>query len=415
MASPIKTLPIVERWECTGCGNCCRGTVIPLSDDDLQRLDSQCWDEDPDLAGIATTVKRSWLGKRRQLAQREDGSCIFLTEDNRCRIHVEHGADAKPLVCRMFPLQLVPHEKSAILTLRRSCPSAAADQGRELKHYRDTVKKLARESDTLSKTTRPPKITSAYLGSWQEALRVAGAIERLLTDERFPLVRRLAHAASFCSRQAALPRNRQEERSDPKMLREMEEASLDDAADVFREQEPPPKLTATMFRQAAAEYVRLHSTYRATNSWRDRWMLVRAAFAFAGGGGQVPPLHPLMPTVTFEQLEEPLGHLSPELQHPLIGFFEANARSLQYAIASRPGWSLTESFTALALAFPIAMWLLRWCSHGREPTKADVIEVVTIIDRGQGVASLGGPQHRRRVAMIARDAGLEKLIAWYAR
>ena len=41
---PIKTLPIIERWDCASCGNCCRGSIIPLSDADLQRLSDQRWD-----------------------------------------------------------------------------------------------------------------------------------------------------------------------------------------------------------------------------------------------------------------------------------------------------------------------------------------------------------------------------------
>lgn len=414
MASTIKTLPIVERWDCSGCGNCCRGSVIPLSDDDLQRLEKQGWEKHPDFLGVAATVKQGWGSKRRQLAQRPDGSCVFLTDDNRCRIHAEHGADAKPLVCRMYPLQLVPREKSAILTLRRSCPSAAAEEGRELKDHRDAVKKLAREGHLLDKTVRAPRITTWYRGSWQEALRVTGSIERLLADERFPLVRRLAHATKFCSFVDAGSVELMDALMTAGALKELEERSRDEVSGVFRDRQPPPSSTGTMYRQAAAEYVRLHSTYRATGSWRERWMLVRSAFAFARGRGKVPPLHPLLPEVTFEQLEESLGHLSPELQQPLTRFFEANASSLQYTIAARPGWSITESLRAMAIAFPIGMWLLRWCSHGREPTVADVIEVVTMIDRGQGFQSLVGGQHRRRIALIARDDGLEKLIAWYA-
>jgi len=415
VALPIKTLPIIERWDCAGCGNCCRGTAIPLSDDDLQRIESQQWGKHPALAGVATTAKRSWIGNRRQIAQRQDGACVFLTADNRCRIHSEYGADAKPLVCRMYPLQLVPHQKHAILTLRRSCPAAAAENGSELKDHHDRAKKLARKGGLMDNAVQPPSIIPRHRCSWSETVRVASVIERLLTDQRFPLVRRLAHAARFCRLLGDAPQDLLEELIDPMSLKDLAETSQEDVAILFRGQHRPTRLTATMFRQVAAEYVRLHSTYRATNSWRDRWMLVRAAFAFVRGSGKVPPLHPLLPEVTFEELEEPLGHLGTELQQPLIGFFEANARSLQYAIASRPSWSLTESLTALALAFPVAMWLLRWCSHGRQLTKADVIEVVTVIDRGQGVQSLAGPQHRRRIALLARDAGLERLIAWHAR
>lgn len=37
------------------------------------------------------------------LEKRDDGLCAFLTEDKRCSIHSDHGADAKPAMCRLFP------------------------------------------------------------------------------------------------------------------------------------------------------------------------------------------------------------------------------------------------------------------------------------------------------------------------
>ena len=37
------------------------------------------------------------------LEKRDDGLCAFLTDDKCCSIHSEHGADAKPAMCRLFP------------------------------------------------------------------------------------------------------------------------------------------------------------------------------------------------------------------------------------------------------------------------------------------------------------------------
>jgi lysine-N-methylase len=412
---PIKTLPILERWDCASCGNCCRGSVIPLSDEDLQRLKNQRWDECSDFAGVPTVVRPGWFGKRHQLAQRADGSCVFLTADNRCRIHAEHGSEAKPLVCQMYPLQLVPQEKRAVLTLRRSCPSAAEDAGSELQVHLAAVRRLAEQGNLLEKAIRAPAITRRYRGSWSEALLVASAIERLLTDERYPLVRRLVHGVRFCALLDQCKLKRLEESQLPELLRILEDGCRQEVGELFRERLAPRGAIATLFRQTAAEYMRLHSGYRATDSWRERWRLTRAAVAIARGRGVAPALHAALPEVTFDALEQPLGHLSPEIQLPFVRLYEANASSLQYAIAARPGWSIIESFRAFALAYPVALWNLRWCSHGRPPTRADAIEMVTIIDRGQGHEPLTGSHHRRRVSMIARSGELERMIVWYAR
>lgn len=35
--------------------------------------------------------------------KRKNGKCVFLMDDNRCGIHVKHGYDYKPKICRRFP------------------------------------------------------------------------------------------------------------------------------------------------------------------------------------------------------------------------------------------------------------------------------------------------------------------------
>src|SRR5438046_770030 len=145
MPLPIKPLPVVERWDCHQCGACCRGSLVPLSDDDLARLQSQKWEERPEFRDTPVAVRESWLSSRYRLAQRDDGSCVFLLPDGMCRIHKELGFDAKPLVCRMFPLQIVPRDNAALVTIRRACPSAAADQGRPISEHLEFARQLARE------------------------------------------------------------------------------------------------------------------------------------------------------------------------------------------------------------------------------------------------------------------------------
>ncbi len=412
---PLKTLPIIERWDCSSCGNCCRGSVIPLSDDDRKRLIDQGWDKHPDYEDFSVVVRPGWGAKQHTLARRANGSCIFLTDDNRCRIHADFGHEAKPLVCRMYPLQVVPHEKRAVLTSRRSCPSAAADEGSELKSHLAAVRKLAEQRGMIDKAIPAPAITRRYRGSWNEVNQVTAGIERLLTDERYPLVRRLVHCVRFCELIDQSKLKRLDEAQLAELVPIVEDGCRQLVGELFTERHPPRRATATLFRQTAAEYLRLHSSYRATDSWRERWRLARAAIGMARGRGDVPLLHPNLPQVTFDDLEQPLGHLDQEVQQPFVKLYEANAASLQYAIAARPGWSITESFRAFALAYPVAMWLLRWCSHARKPERSDAIELVTIMDRGQGHDSLTNSHHRRRTSMLTRNHELERMIVWYAR
>jgi hypothetical protein len=170
-----------------------------------------------------------------------------------------------------------------------------------------------------------------------------------------------------------------------------------------------------LFRQIAADYVRLHHTFAARESWRERWRFARAAVAMARGKGTLPDFHRGLPATTFEMQERPLGHLDAAIQRPLLRFFETQLTSFQYAIVCRPGWSIVDSFRALALAYPTGLWLLRWIATERAATRTDAIDIVTILDRGQGYAPLRSAQHRARISTLAKLGDLERLVVWYAR
>ena len=175
MTLPIRTPKIEQRWDCHGCGICCWGTIIRLSDDDLQKIRAQRWHEHPDYRGVRLLKRLRLWRKEYRLAHRKDGHCVFLTPDGLCRIHQAHGLEAKPLICQMFPFQLVPLGEFAYLTLRRNCPSAAADKGRELRKHLSGVRQLAERGNLVSRPTRPPAITGTHRRSWEDTLRITGA------------------------------------------------------------------------------------------------------------------------------------------------------------------------------------------------------------------------------------------------
>jgi hypothetical protein len=189
-----------------------------------------------------------------------------------------------------------------------------------------------------------------------------------------------------------------------------------EAAGFFREAAQPRGPAAVLFRQMTAEYLRLHPGYIVHESWSQRMRMASAAVAFARGRGSIPRLHDSYPEATFEQLETcRLGHLDETLQEPLVRYFEATAVSKQYAMAGRSRWSLIEKYRALATAYPVALWMLRYFCQDQAPTVEWVIDAVTAIDRGQGFGPLGGRQHRRRIAQLAGMDALAPLVVWYAR
>ena len=169
-----------------------------------------------------------------------------------------------------------------------------------------------------------------------------------------------------------------------------------------------------LFRQSAAEFLRLHPGLIVQPGWQERWRLAVAAWKFVRGRGQLPNLHALFPAGTFEQLEQPLGVLDASIYQPLSRMIETTASSWAYALANRRDWSIVESVWMLALTYPIGLWLLRWRSVGGAPQQQYMPEIITALDRGQGYAPLASGKQRRRVQLLSRLEELERLVIWYA-
>ncbi len=102
----------VLSFRCTGCGNCCRGTYICITDEDARRLaegtgrpiDEVVYFASP--GEIAFDKRHPWWVKfeRRRAVMtlpRRRGACTFLRDDNLCGVY-EH----RPLVCRAHPFDV---------------------------------------------------------------------------------------------------------------------------------------------------------------------------------------------------------------------------------------------------------------------------------------------------------------------
>jgi hypothetical protein len=261
----------------------------------------------------------------------------------------------------------------------------------------------------------PPEIVPGTRRNWKDTLCVSSALERLLTDSRYPLVRRLVHGLQFCDLLAQCRLKKVDSEQLAELVQMLAAAAEEGAAQLFGDRPAPSRAAGTLLRQAASEYVRLHPAYVARTGWRERWQMFRAAFSFARGQGDVPALNTAFPATTFAKLEQPLGRLVAEVYRPLDLYFESLVISKQYALVGRLGWSLVESFRALALSHPVGLWLLRYACGERTPANNDALHIITALDRGQGYAPLLGRTHKSRLRTLAKLGELPKLVAWYAR
>jgi Fe-S-cluster containining protein len=385
-----------------------------LCDADLNEIRRQRWQDHPDYRRTKILVRHGLFGKRYRLAQRADGYCVFRTGDRRCRIQQEFGYSAKPLVCRLAPLELVPWDRSAYLTLHRYCPSAAAGRGRPLDEQVEVVRELVSETQLAPRAASPPAVTPRQRLSWRDTLAVADAVERLMLDRNFPLVRRIVHGLKFCDLVAQCRLSRLETERLRELSAMLATSAVEESGDMFRQRTAPDRRAGLLFRQTALEYLRLHPQFVPENSWTERWRMIAAAIAFARGTGEVPRFRLPFPPATFQSLERPLGVPGEAVVKPLEDFMETAVASLRYATLGHPGWSLVESFQSLALSCAVALWLLRLACPDRPPGADDAVRTVVTIDRGLQYPPLLGRRHRLRVRGLAWNDALARLIVWYA-
>lgn len=409
MMHQLLTLPILERWDCHHCSVCCRETTIVLNADDVSRLDNQRWNEHPEYRSTRTVHSSSWLGGRPVLAHQQDGSCVFLTAAGRCRIHEEFGPDAKPLMCRQFPLQVVTTSRGPIATVLRSCPSAAADRGSPLDRHLTSVRKLFNDKIADERETSPPPISPSVVRSWKDFDAVAGSLERLVTDQRLPLVRRLVHGLRYGELVAQCKWKRIPSESIAELMTVFERSAADDVGDLFQDRRPPGRPAARLFRRLGAHFVRCAPGSPPNRTWLDHWRAFRFSGKLARAKSEFPSNHPRFPRIEVEVLERPLGPLPAEVLRPLERFFEAQALSGRFLLYS-PRRSLVEGYRCLAFTYPMALWLLRWLTVGRSITIDDMASIVVALERGLALPALNSATR-----YLAESDELARTIAWYGR
>jgi lysine-N-methylase len=384
--------------------------MVRLNADDLKRLKEQRWDEHPEYRGIRV-VRRSFFLLRgaRVLAHKADGSCVFLTPVGRCRIHELFGPEAKPLMCRQFPLQVVRTDRDAWVTVERTCPSAAADRGRPVAEHLAGLKHLIGDASERGAIGPAPPIVRRTRRGWEDFHRIAEAIERMLTDRQLPLVRRLVHALRFASLLDECKCKRLGPEAVAELVGVLEQAAREGASQWFAQREPPSKGTARLFRRLGAHFIRCFPGGRPTRTLVDQWRAFRLGAHLARGASPLPAVHPRFPEINLDELERPLGALRGDVLTPLDRLFETHAASKRYAL-SLPRHSLVDNVRRLALAFPMALWMLRWLASGRESEADDMVQIVVAVERGLALPALV-----RASGFLAASGELERLIAWYAR
>jgi len=132
-------IPEGINFDCTGCGNCCFEWPVPATRDDFARISKYAEERSLDtrqLFRVLNVDDPKLKVFSHSLEKRADGLCEFLTEDKRCQLHIDGGADAKPAMCRMFPYTFTQTPTGTYASVSFASTGVLFNQGKPLSEQR---------------------------------------------------------------------------------------------------------------------------------------------------------------------------------------------------------------------------------------------------------------------------------------
>ena len=96
-------------FKCLGCGACCRikNGIVRVGEAEVRRIAAFLGMSEQEFIDRETEIAPDRKGL--VLKSRPDDSCVYLTEENRCRIH-----PVKPDKCRTFPFEWVNPDSAEV-------------------------------------------------------------------------------------------------------------------------------------------------------------------------------------------------------------------------------------------------------------------------------------------------------------
>ena len=427
MSLPVRSLTVLQNWDCQGCTACCRQYHVSVSPQERAKIESQGWDAEPDFQGVPFFIRTGWFSSSYRLNHRPDGACVFLGPDNRCRIHVKFGSAAKPLACRIYPYTLVPAGDHWKLGLRFACPSAAEDKGRPLAEHlseaREYAAALEAEAATAAYTVPPANLQRGQPLTWSDLGRIIAVVSKMLAEPDETIERRwrkVLYVVEMCKHttlgMGPDPKTSLTGKLLSDLLNALAETAEDEVADLPDEVPQPGWVGRMVFRPLVALYIRKDTgpdRGTAQSSWLRRLF---SGIRFARGSGAIPQTHTAIPFATFADTDKPLGELSDSAESLLARWARVKIESGQFCGPTNFGMTVWDGLESLAVAFAAAMWLTRVLVAGGRGLDDAVTLAVRIVDDNFGFNPLIGRSRQKfALRLLARRGELPRLVAWYGK
>lgn len=185
MATFNLNIPAGIRFDCSGCGNCCMGWPVPLTPDDVVRLNDG-------MARPLRTKDRRLQSFTHSLEKRSDGRCAHLTDLNRCGIHEELGPAAKPAMCQLFPYSFTETPDGLYAYVSFASSAVLMNSGQPLTEQKDVLLQKWDEFQRLfperNRNWSALQLLDGLPLSWNEYLLMEDRLLNIVADRSQPHV-----------------------------------------------------------------------------------------------------------------------------------------------------------------------------------------------------------------------------------
>ncbi|HEY9772909.1 MAG TPA: YkgJ family cysteine cluster protein [Planktothrix sp.] len=206
MAAEVLHIPDGINYECTGCGKCCGGWAIPMTDADFERISKKDWGAQLEMFAGQSLFRP--LKKYEQegspyshaIKVSTDGHCPFLV-DNLCYMHSQYGSEFKPSICQLFPYCFSVTPSGVYTTVSFVSNGALYNSGRALSDQREYLEKKLSEFRKLFPDHNPNwsklELTGGKPISWDDYLQIEAQLIDCLKDSSTPFDQRMLKGSNF--------------------------------------------------------------------------------------------------------------------------------------------------------------------------------------------------------------------------
>jgi len=206
-------IPEGLNYECSGCGKCCGGWSVPLTEEDYFRISDIDWaKESPDrffgkaLFREMRDYESANTPYTHAIMEGANGHCPFLV-DNLCFIHSKFESKTKPSICQLFPYSFNKTPSGTYATISFYSMAAVNNTGKALVEQRDYLESKLAEFKAMYPNHEPNwsqiQLTTGVPMTWEQYLSHEQKLIEYIKDRSVTMDQRFVNGANYLKKAMA--------------------------------------------------------------------------------------------------------------------------------------------------------------------------------------------------------------------